>query len=259
MRKIDYHLHTYFSADSQAKPEEHILKAIQEGLEEICFTDHNDFIDGWRLQDIDSYLKELFALKEKYKNQIKVKVGIEIGIDMLALQQSNEYAKQYPFDFVIGSIHTINLQDITQPVYFENLTKDEAHAIYFKAMKDCVENIDGFDVLGHLDYARRYGPYEDKTINYSLHQDTIDEVFKTLISKGKGIEVNLSGIRQFGQSLPGYNQIKRYYDLGGRIITIGTDSHDSQYVGVHVDEVIKMLEDIGFTDVTTYTQRKRDI
>ena len=68
MRKIDYHLHTYFSADSQANPEEHILKAIQEGLEEICFTDHNDFIDGWRLQDIDSYLKELFALKEKYSD-----------------------------------------------------------------------------------------------------------------------------------------------------------------------------------------------
>lgn len=258
MRKIDYHLHTYFSADSQANPEQHILKAIEQQLEEICFTDHNDFIDGWRLQDIDSYLKELFALKEKYKDQIKVKVGIEIGIDMLAQEQSNNYAKQYPFDFVIGSIHTIDLQDITQPSYFENMTKDEAHARYFQAMKDCVTCIDNFDVLGHLDYARRYGPYEDKTINYEMHQPIIDEIFKSLISKGKGIEVNLSGIRQFGQSLPGYNQLKRYYDLGGRIITIGTDSHDSQYVGMHVDKAIEMLTEIGFEDITTFTQRQKD-
>ena len=91
-----------------------------------------------------------------------------------------------------------------------------------------------------------------------MHQTIIDEIFKILISKGKGIEVNLSGIRQFGQSLPGYNQLKRYYDLGGRIITIGTDSHDSQYVGMHVDKAIEMLTEIGFEDITTFTQRQKD-
>lgn len=257
MRKIDYHTHTYFSADSQAKPEEHILKAIQEGLEEICFTDHNDFIDGWRLR-VEPYLAELLPLKEKYKDQIKVKIGIEIGIDMLALEESNTLGNQYPFDFVIGSIHTINLQDITQDSFYGTMDKDEAHAQYFQVMKKCVENIDGFDVLGHLDYARRYGPYEDKNINYKKHQDVIDSIYKTLISKGKGIEVNLSGIRRFGQSLPGYDQIKRYYDLGGRIITIGTDSHDTEFVGVHVEDTIKMLKEIGFEDVTTFTNRIKD-
>ena len=88
MKKIDYHTHTYFSADSKAKPEEHILKAIQEGLEEICFTDHYDCLDGWRL-DCESYFKELLPLKEKYQDQIKVKIGIEIGINMDAFEESS--------------------------------------------------------------------------------------------------------------------------------------------------------------------------
>ena len=258
MKKIDYHTHTYFSADSTAKPEEHILKAIQEGLEEICFTDHYDCLDGWRL-NCEAYFEELLPLKEKYKDQIKVKIGIEIGIDIDAFEESNTQASKYPFDFVIGSIHTVNLQDITQDCYYGTMSKDKAHEKYFLTMKECVENIDGFDVLGHLDYARRYGPYEDKTINYKKHQHIIDDIYRTLISKEKGIEVNISGIRRFGVSLPGYDQIKRYYDLGGRIITIGTDSHDSEFVGVHVDEVMNMLQEIGFTEVTTYTQRKRDI
>lgn len=257
MRRIDYHLHTYHSADSKAKPEEHILKAIEEGLEEICFTDHHDCLDGWRLK-YEPYFEELLPLKEKYKDQIKVKIGIEIGIDMDGLEESNTTALNGPYDFVIGSIHSINLQDITQNSFYGTMTKDEAHANYFKVMLNCVKNIDNFDVLGHLDYARRYGPYEDKTIDYAKHQDIIDEVFRTLIAKGKGIEINLSGIRHFGQSLPGYDQLKRYYDLGGRIITIGTDSHDTEFVGMHVDKAIEMLTEIGFEDVTTFTQRKKD-
>lgn len=256
MRKIDYHLHTYFSADSKANPEQHIQKAIEEGLEEICFTDHYDCLDGWRL-DCESYFKELLPLKEKYKDQIIVKIGIEIGIDMDAFEESNTLASKYPFDFVIGSIHTIHLQDITQDSFYGTMTKDEAHAFYFNIMLDCVKNIDGFDVLGHLDYARRYGPYENKDINYYKHQNIIDEIFKTLIAKEKGIEINLSGIRRFGQSLPGYDQLKRYYDLGGKIITIGTDSHDSEFVGMHVDKAIEMLTEIGFKDITTFTQRKK--
>lgn len=260
MRRIDYHTHTIFSPDAKSHPEEHIKQAIKEGLDEICFTDHNDFgVSGgeWEL-DADEYFKVLLPLKEKYKDQIKVKIGVEIGLDMKTKHLAEKLTANYPFDFVIGSIHSIDMIDIALDNYFVGKSKHDAHLAYFNAMKECVREFDCFDVLGHLDYVRRYGPYENKDVEYEKYQDIIDEVYKTLIRKGKGIEINLSGFKQFDEGLPNYNQVKRYYDLGGRILTMGTDSHIFSDVARNLDKAFKMYGDIGFEDVSTFTQRIKD-
>ena len=55
---------------------------------------------------------------------------------------------------------------------------------------------------------------------------------------------------------PNFEQVQRYYDLGGRIITIGTDSHTSDRVGENCLNVAKKYQEIGFDDVSTFTQRK---
>ena len=84
MRKIDYHMHTHFSGDSEASPREHIEQAIRMGLDEICFTDHRDFdypIDTFDL-DTDAYFMELSALKNEYVDRITIKIGVEVGLDM---------------------------------------------------------------------------------------------------------------------------------------------------------------------------------
>lgn len=259
MKKIDYHMHTFFSHDSKGQPEEYIKEAINLGLDEICFTDHNDYIAGGKwILDVESYFKYLLPLKEKYQDQITIKIGIEVGLDMLSYDVTKTLVASYPFDFVIGSIHTINLIDIAHNEYYEHKTKDEVHELYFKTMLECVKQCDYFDVLGHLDYVRRNGPFVDKSIDYAKYQELIDEIYKLLIAKGKGIEINLSGYRVFDESLPNYDQVKRYYDLGGRIITIGTDSHQKEYVGKHLDKALKMCEAIGFKDITTFTKREVD-
>ncbi len=260
MRRIDYHTHTIFSPDAKSQPEEHILEAIKKGLDEICFTDHNDFVfePKWLLK-ADAYFNALLPLKEKYKDQIKVKIGIEVGLDMKSKERTEILVRSYPFDFVIGSIHSIDLCDFAaEPSFYEGKTKQQVHAEYFDAMKTCVEAFDCFDVLGHLDYVRRYGPYEDLSIDYAYHQPVIDEVFKTLIRKGKGIEINVSGFKRFHEGLPNYLEAKRYYELGGRILTMGTDSHIACDVGTYIDQAIDIYGDIGFDDVTTFTQRKID-
>ncbi len=260
MRRIDYHTHTIFSPDAKSHPEEHILQAIKEGLEEICFTDHNDALVSngeWELNP-EEYFKVLLPLKEKYKDQIKVKIGVEVGLDMKSKKETEKLVSSYPFDFVIGSIHSVNLVDIALDNYFVGKTKHDAHSAYFNAMLECVKEFDCFDVLGHLDYVRRYGPYDNKDVEYDKYQDIIDEVFKTLISKGKGIEVNLSGFKQFDEGLPCKSQVQRYYDLGGRILTMGTDSHIYSDVALNLDKALEMYDDIGFEDVSTFTQRVRD-
>ncbi|MCD8029072.1 MAG: histidinol-phosphatase HisJ family protein [Erysipelotrichaceae bacterium] len=263
MRKIDYHMHTKFSADSEASPREHIEQAIKLGLDEICFTDHRDFDYPEMSFELDtiSYFKELHALKEEYKNRITIKIGLEMGLDLDFIDEINAFVNANPYDFVIGSIHVIHQTEFYDPaLYFKNKTKEQAHKEFFTNTLECVQAFDCFNVLGHMDYICRYGPYGDNSVDHRLYQDMIDEIFQTLISKNKGIEVNTSGYSLRGNcGFPTFEQVQRYYDLGGRIITVGTDSHTSDRVGEHEEDVIKEYQRIGFDDVSTFTKRHRDI
>lgn len=262
MRAIDYHMHTLFSTDSQEEPRNHVLAAIKHGLTEICFTDHQDFYyPDMRFDvDVEAYYQTIMALKEEFKDQITIKWGIEMGLDCNYQTEINAMIEKYPFDFVIGSIHMINEEEFFAPgKFFENKTKDQAHHDFFVATLQCVKTFDCFNVLGHLDYIVRYGPYENKSINYALHQPLIDEILLTLIEKQKGIEINTSGYGVHQTcGFPNYEIVTRYYQMGGRIITVGSDSHTSDRVGQHVDDVLKKLEIIGFEDITTFTKRKKD-
>lgn len=262
MKKIDYHTHTYFSADSEANPREHILQAIKLGLDEICFTDHRDF-DYPQCPfelDVDSYFQELTQLQKEFQDQISIKIGLEIGLDLDYRDEINAFVNAHPYDYVIGSIHVIHQTEFFEPAaFFYNKTKEEAHREFFENTLQCVQTFDCFNCLGHLDYICRYGPYEDKSVNHALYQDLIDEILKTLIQKGKGIEVNTSGYRDRKIcGFPTFDIVKRYYQLGGKIITVGTDSHTSNRVGEHVEDVIEKYQEIGFEDVSTFTKRVRD-
>ena len=260
----DCHVHSCFSSDADTPVEQIIEAAIAQGRKYFYLTDHHDFDypigeDGRDFQlPREDYTLRLEQLRDAYKDKIELRIGVEMGLMAHIADKINDYVSGYPFDFVIGSIHTINLIDIAHNEYYEHKTKDEVHELYFKTMLECVKHCDYFDVLGHLDYVRRYGPFVDKSIDYAKYQELIDEIYKLLIAKGKGIEINLSGYRVFDESLPNYDQVKRYYDLGGRIITIGTDSHQKEYIGKHLDKALKMCEAIGFKDITTFTKREVD-
>lgn len=259
MRRIDYHMHTHFSSDSEADPREHVLKAIEMGLDEICFTDHKDFHypDCPFDLEVAAYFTEMKKLQKEFEKQICIKIGVEIGLDIDYVDEIHSFIASSPYDYVIGSIHVIHQSEFYDPaLFFENKTKEQAHREFFLQTLECVKTFDCFNCLGHLDYISRYGSYEDKSVNHTLYQDIIDEIFLTLIKKGKGIEVNTSGYKERKTcGFPTFEQVQRYYDLGGRIITIGTDSHTSDRVGEHVDEVVKKYQEIGFDDVSTFKKR----
>ncbi|MFR7589954.1 MAG: histidinol-phosphatase HisJ family protein [Longibaculum sp.] len=262
MRKIDYHMHTYFSSDSQANPREHIKQAIKMGFDEICFTDHKDFHYPFCPFDLDAerYFEELKVLQDEYQDQIRIKIGVEMGLDVEYMNEIQDFVDAHDYDYVIGSIHVIHQKEFFDPAdFFKGKTKEEAHREFFSNTLECVQKFDCFNCLGHLDYICRYGPYDDKHVEHSFYQDIIDEILKTLIQKGKGIEVNTSGYRDLKTcGFPNFDIVQRYYDLGGRIITVGTDSHTSDRVGEHVEDVISHYQRIGFEDVSTFTKRVRD-
>lgn len=226
----DYHIHSRFSGDCNEDLDEIIKKSISLGLKEIAITDHleKDMIDlseNWNI-DLNKYSEEILRLKEKYKNEINIKLGLEVGVQPQTIDFFEEELKKYPLDFVIGSSHGINRYDLSVGILQEGKTRDEMQDLYFRTVLENVKKYNKFNVYGHLDFVTRYGGPKYRGMNIENHIEVIEEILKGLISKGKGIEINTSGYR-YGENrvYPAFDIIKKYFDLGGEIITIGSDSH----------------------------------
>ncbi len=257
----DYHVHTLFSEDSQMEVEEGIQKAIVLGIKEIVFTDHVEF-NVWRPEtgivddmfDARQYIDTLNHLKERYQSQISIKIGVEIGLQREEKERIEEFVCAYPFDFVIGSSHTIDRYDLYLGNLYQNATKEEAYARYFKEVLEIVKTIEHYNVYGHLDLVRRYAynKYDDIEINDD-ELEWIGQILKELIYRGKGIEVNTSGFRYgLGGLNPDIDVLKLYKKLGGEIITVGSDAHRKEDIGHKIQETYQLLKDIGYSYITIF-------
>lgn len=257
----DSHMHTRYSKDSSANPEEMIEAAVKMGLPSICFTDHMDkdyFVDGEEFVfDLQKYFEEMSDLKERYKEQIQIRIGVEIGLQPHLKDYYAELTQKWPFDFVIGSIHVVDGKDPYYPEFFEG--KSDAKA-YLETMEETIKNIkifSDFDTLGHLDYVVRYGKNQAKEYAYQTMSDQIDEILRYLIQNGKGLELNTAGLK-YGLSFahPHPDVLKRYQELGGEIITIGSDGHKPEHIGYDFDKIKAILSKCGFKYYTEFIKRK---
>ena len=137
-----------------------------------------------------------------------------------------------------------------------NRNEDDCYREYFEeTLKNAQSDVD-FDVYGHLDYVVRYGPNKNKFYSYEKFADIIDEILRTLISRGKGIELNMAGFKYgLGHAHPIMDILKRYKELGGEIITIGSDGHAPEQIAWEFEKVPAILKEAGFTYFTTYKNR----
>lgn len=258
----DYHIHSSFSGDC-VEDLERICKRVKEiGIKEIAITDHMDLdVNGTSNSDdfklnLDEYVPTILRLKEKYKNDLDIKLGMEFGIQRHLGEIGDKIVKEYPFDFIISSVHSVDKLLLDQNEFWKNKTREEAHDKYFLEILKSVENFNEFSVQGHLDFITRYGGIDKKGfIDYIRYQDIIDEILKKLISKGKGIEINTSGIRyNENRFYPCDNIVKRYFELGGEIITIGSDSHKASDLGKDFKKAYDFLESIGVKYISSFDQ-----
>ncbi len=261
----DCHLHSAFSGDSKAPMETMIERALELGLKEICFTEHMDFDfvykddepEGMWEVNTDAYLYDLLKFREQYRDRIKLLFGVELGMQTTCTRKNVIYAKSHEFDFIIASSHLCNGKDpyLTE-TFFDGRDEKEAYHEYFRYIYDCIRSFDNFDVYGHLDYVLRYGPTKNTNFTYDEYREDIDKVLKHLIENGKGIEANTSGYAyQMGGPHPCRDILARYKELGGEILTIGSDAHDPAHMAQYFDEVTTMLKDIGFEYYCVFENR----
>lgn len=257
----DTHMHTRFSGDSDADPEQMIAAARKKGLSGLCFTDHLDYDypkePDLFLLDLPSYKEGMLRLKESYAGEFPVFFGIELGLQPQAAAKNRSVSDSFPFDFIIGSSHVVHGTDPYYNVYYDGRTEDEAYREYFESILENLHTDVDFDVYGHIDYVVRYGPNRNSFYSYEKFSDVIDEILKTLIDMGKGIEINTGGFKYgLGHPNPTEAIIRRYRKLGGEIITIGSDAHAPEHVGYAFEKVPDILRTAGFHYFTVFKNRR---
>ncbi len=266
MIEADYHVHSDFSGDSQAPMELMIERAIHLGLKKLCFTDHMDYDYPHKNEirfdfDPEEYVNKLQTLKDQYSKQIEILTGIELGLQPHVTDYYKFLMNKYTFDFAIGSTHVLDYADPYYPAFWEHRTKEEGIRAYFQSIIDyCKLFKDYFHIYGHLDYIVRFVPTADgKKADYSYadYADLLDEALKTIIQCGKGIEINTSGFKYgLGYAHPKAEVLKRYLELGGELITIGSDAHKPEHLCYDFDLVPELLKGLGYTYYATFVQGK---
>lgn len=281
MMFADYHIHTYYSDDSTYPMEQVVKDAISKGITDLCFTDHVDYgikEDADKLTteqrqelkvkiqnpnvpqynvDYPAYVAEYQDLKEKYADKINLKLGMEFGLQIHTIPQYQNLFNSYPFDFIIMSCHQVENKEFWTQEFQQGRSQDEYNQRYYDEILAQVKNYHDYSVLGHLDLIARY----DKAGVYPFAKirDKIAEILKIVIADGKGIELNTSSVRykihnaqREPELTPSREILALYKELGGRIITVGSDSHKPEHLGAYIAEQSQELKKLGFTEICTF-------
>ncbi len=271
----DLHLHSKYSPDGSVEVRDIVLAALDQGMNEICLTDHldifaNEIPDGnfsttglgeyrftWgRTMDMDALKQDVEDVKKEFGDRLIIRLGIELGQPMDNPEVALRLILKLDPDFIIGSIHTM---PVDQDLYFFDFSKMDVEAFfhdYLKRETELAEHYD-YDVIGHWTYPLRYLTERGFPLDLKDYMDEIRNLFRIVIQRGKGIEFNVAGIcRNVRVLLPDIFLIKEYLALGGEILTIGSDAHVKEHVGAPVSEGMQLLKEAGVKRIASFHKRK---
>ena len=256
----DVHTHSSFSTDSDEPLREMALAAADKGLKTLCVTEHHDFDHphaGDFLLDVPAYREEFMRVRSEFSDRLEVLFGVELGLMDYDVPRLCKFAKCADFDFIIGSLHQADGLDPYYPEYFDKMGDKNGISHFFDLMLSCIKAFDDFDVLGHLDYIVRYS--HAKSYSPPDCREVIDEILKAVIAKGKGIEINTAGVRSLGYPHPHPFVLKRYKELGGELVTVGSDAHDRAHIASDFDMAEQALRSEGFRYYAVFRERKPEL
>ncbi len=265
---FDCHIHSQFSLDCSETLEKIINKALEINLRGITITDHLEFLQNGKLEntnkyvldsfEINKHISEINILKEKYKKQIDIFVGFEVGATMIkdAKFEVQKALNLKDVDFNILSTHQIEKHELSMGTNFFTNDKVGDYHKYFEYVLKSVKLYDNFSVYGHLDYITRYSKFKSNDIEIKYYKEIVDEILKCIVKKDCGLEVNTSGMF-YGRDdfYPQKDILKRYKEIGGKIITIGSDAHTYKRVGENFDLAYDYLKDCGFKEGTYFVNK----
>jgi histidinol-phosphatase (PHP family) len=263
---VDMHTHSENSHDSQCKIEAMCLAQINRGSKFMAVTDHADI---YSYDDYDIYTpirrgyETVEALNEKYKGQIQLLSGLEISEGFWFPQEYEKMRTLAPYDVVLGSVHCVRYKDLRAAYAatdFSKLTEAEVYEYLEAYFSDIIDmmNATDIDVLTHLTCPLRYitGKY-GFAIDLGRFADKIHTILQYIIEHEIALEVNTSSYKVLNDFMPGRDIIQKYYDMGGRIITLGSDAHVAENAAIYFEEATAFLKEIGIENVYYYIKRQK--
>ena len=264
----DLHCHTRFSHDSIAEPIEVIKKAIDSGVGVLALTDHMD-IDaadyGMKLNfDIQARKNELLELKEKYRKDIKIIYGIELGQPYNAPESAQKVINQGDFEFVIGSVHNLKNMPDFYYIDFSKMRADDENCfglvnnIYSRYLDDVYKltELPYIDTVAHCTYPYRYMYLGGFKLDFKPFYPKYEQIFKSIVKNGKWLEINTSNIRRgYGFTMPDADILQIYKDCGGKFVTLGADAHRPHEVGADIDVGYKLAGNLGLEVITDIKEK----
>lgn len=247
MIAFDTHIHTYpFSVDSHQEIEA-VFSANAKSPYGFVLTEHMDYLHP----DSEAFLfqpEEYFRQYTKFRSN-RLLLGVEMGMQLNSIEMINQTVAEYPFDMVIGSIHTADNIDVAYPMYSKTYQKIEGYQRYLLAMLECLKLHPDIDTLAHIDYICRYARYDDPELHMAEHREVLEVIFQYIIEHDICLEINT---RRIGD-VAGYrtlNEILRLYAyLGGKYVTVGSDAHRVENIAANFDKAEALIAEHHFIPV----------
>ena len=233
--------------------------AVAAGLSEIAFTDHADFEpadEATGYLDLPAYIDSLRRYQREYAGRLVIRAGIELGDPHNYAVEHSRLLADFECDFVVGSIHWVDGRCTCSERFFEGVNTVDAYSAYFAAAQAAAE-LGDFDVMGHLDVPKRRGERFAPSFDHRMYEDQIRQILRTLATKGRGIEINTSGLRHpVTEPCPSLCVIRWFREEGGEIVTIGSDAHKPWHIGFAWRAALALLSAAGFQRLTTFERRR---
>lgn len=252
-------MHSVNSRDGKNTITDMCAKAISAGIDEIAITDHFEPMSGSRNcpeYKPERYFLDILKARYIFGREVKIKSAVELGQPHIYPEYSQRLIDTYPYDYVLSSVHKMKDDTDFGDIAYTAENVSNYCVKYLKELK-LLAQWNQFDCIGHLDLVKRYASQYNIKADFMNHKDMLEEILKIVIQNGKGIEVNTSGLRQSAKEcVPALSIISLYRELGGEIITVGSDAHIATDVGKGILDAIEIIELAGFNYLTVYTNRK---
>ena len=255
---VNFHVHSASSDDCQYSMEAMLESAIDAGIKHICFTDHYDVnFPTTPEYNIETAIHTFNKLHKIFSHKIYLYLGIELGQPSENHEESLRLISNENIDYVLGALH--NLPD-GEDFYFmdyANVELDEMFNAYFDELINLCETYD-IDTLAHICYPIRYLKRNRCQYDLNRYANKIEQLLKLLIKKEIALEINTSGIKTaLKDTLPPRSILEKYYNLGGRLITIGTDAHRPVNIATGLAESYQIAKEIGFKQIVIFKKRQK--
>ncbi|HAE61133.1 MAG TPA: histidinol-phosphatase [Eubacteriaceae bacterium] len=253
---IDTHIHTKFSFDGKAKMEEMCQCAITKGLTEICFTEHfsvNNYDPSYEVLDYQKYAEEIERCIGLFGERITIRKGLEIGETHIKNDVIKSFLMRKDLDYIIGSVHNIGIKKLRK--HIRGKQKNESYEDYFEELYKSVKFGD-MDALGHFDLMKRYAFDVFGNYDMEVYYDLISSIFDVMINRNIALEINTSGLISSAKEIfPSIDVLKLYRSKGGEMITVGSDAHRPDMLGNGIEDIFKLLKNMGYTSILSYRKR----